>query len=85
MGGFPITDKSRPGGGSDCIQVTEVATLGWPIHFPGQDTRRSALWTHTLNLTCAQAKGTKDKISILHLKCPMNLKLNFSVPGYDIS
>jgi hypothetical protein len=27
-----------------------VATLGWPVHFPGQGTMWSGLWTHILSL-----------------------------------
>jgi hypothetical protein len=76
---------SRPGGGSGHIQVTAVGNPGPAHSLSGQGTMRLELWTQTLSLMCAQTKVTKDKISILCLKCPMYLKLNFSFPGYDIS
>jgi hypothetical protein len=77
MNGFPIADMSMPGGWSGHIQVITGATLGWPIHYPGLGTMWLELWTYDLSFMCAQAKGTKDKISIICLKCPMFLKLKF--------
>jgi hypothetical protein len=52
----------------------QVATIGWSVHSPGQDTTWSLLgfWTHALSLMCTQAGGIREGISIF---C-----LSFSLP-----
>jgi hypothetical protein len=80
MGGVPIADVSRPGRRSGHTQVTAGGDPGlahsfsWPRHH-AVGTMDPCPQPHTYT----QAGGTKDKISILYLKCPMYLKLKFQI------